>query len=363
MGVGVLQLPARDPLDHRLRHAAEMTRRAASGALYTLALAGALAPIPSWAVERWYSQDIYPSLQRILTTASNSVPFALFDILWVAAAAVCATASYRRIRTDGWRRGPLRLAVMAARAIAAVYIIFLATWGLNYRRVPLIERLAFDPQRVTRTAAGRLGETNAATLNTLYAAAHQTPEPLSSLDAAFQDAVRGLGATRPVVPGRPKPTLLGGYFHETSVAGMTDPFLLETLIAPDLLDVERPFVIAHEWAHLAGYADESEANFIAWLTCRRAGPAARYSAALALIGYAGPRRPLNQALDIGPRIDIYAIGYRYARTNETLRFAARQGYDKYLKANRVERGVESYDAVVQLILGSELDRAGNPRFR
>src|SRR5258708_31014436 len=32
----------------------------------------------------------------------------LFDILWVAAAAVCATASYRRIRTDGWRRGPLR---------------------------------------------------------------------------------------------------------------------------------------------------------------------------------------------------------------------------------------------------------------
>src|SRR5260370_14968085 len=210
---------------------------------------------------------------------------------------------------------------------------------------------------VPRTAAGRLGETNAATLNALEAAAHQTPEPLSSLAAAFQDAVHGLGATRPVVPGRPKPTLLGGYFHETSVAGMTDPFLLETLIAPDLLDVERPFVIAHEWAHLAGYADESEANFIAWLTCRLAGPAARYSAALALIGYAAPRRPRNQALDIGPRIDIYAIGYRYARTNETLPFAARQGYDKYLKANRVERGVESYDAAVQLILGRELHHA------
>ena len=63
--------------------------------------------------------------------------------------------------------------------------------------------------------------------------------------------------------GRPKPTLLGGYFHKASIAGMTDPFFLETLLAPDLLDVERPFVIAHEWAHLAGYADESEANFVA----------------------------------------------------------------------------------------------------
>jgi len=165
------------------------------------------------------------------------------------------------------------------------------------------------------------------------------------------------------VPGRPKPTLLGGYFHQVSVAGMTDPFLLETLIAPDLLDVERPFVIAHEWAHLAGYADESEANFVAWLTCRRGDARARYSAALALIGYAAPRTALRDALDVGPRIDLYAIRYRYSRTNETLRFAARQGYDKYLKANRVERGVESYDAVVQLILGTGLDQNGNPRFR
>ena len=66
---------------------------------------------------------------------------------------------------------------------------------------------------------------------------------------------------------------------------MTDPFFLETLLAPDLLDVERPFVIAHEWAHLAGYADESEANFVAWLTCRRGSPRAQYSAGLALFGH------------------------------------------------------------------------------
>jgi hypothetical protein len=340
-----------------------MTRRVVWGVVYALALAGALAPIPQRTVERWYSQGIYPILQRILTTASNPVPFALFDILWVAAAAACATVAYRYVRTMGWRTGGLRLAVIAAHATALVYVAFLATWGLNYRRVPLIEKLAFSPERVTRAAAAQLGETNAATLNTLYARAHEAPESLPSLAAAFQDALRSLGAMRPVVPGRPKPTLLGGYFHETSVAGMTDPFLLETLIAPDLLDVERPFVIAHEWAHLAGYADESEANFVAWLACRRGDSAAQYSAALALIGYAPPRRPLNQALDLGPRIDLYAIGYRYSRTNETLRFAARQGYDKYLKANRVERGVESYDAVIQLILGSELDPNGNPRVR
>ena len=339
-----------------------MIRRVGWRAAYALALAGALAPIPAWMVERWYSTGLYPALQRVLTPASNLVPIALFDVLWVAAAAASAVAVFRSARL-GWRTGGLRLALLAVRGAALVYLVFLTTWGLNYRRVPLIERLAFDPARVTRIEAARLGERNAASLNALYARAHATPESIESLASAFENAVRALGATRAVIPGRPKPTLLGGYFHEISVAGMTDPFLLETLVAPDLLDVERPFVIAHEWAHLAGYADESEANFVAWLACRRGDAAAQYSAALALIGYVQPRRALKEALDIGPRIDLYAIRYRYSRTNETVRFAARQGYDTFLKANRVKRGVESYDAVVQLILGTGLDQNGNPRFR
>ena len=339
-----------------------MIRRARWPVVYALALAGAVAPLPAWMVERWYSTGFYPMLQRGLTPISNSMPFALFDGLWVAAAAIAAVAVFRCSRS-GWRTGAPRLAVLTARAVALVYLVFLTTWGLNYRRVPLIERLQFDPARVTRSEAARLGDTHAASLNALYARAHAVPASLDSLAAAFADAVRALGARRPVIPGRPKPTLLGGYFHQTAVAGMTDPFFLETLLAPDLLEVERPFVMAHEWAHLAGYADESDANFVAWLACRRGDAGAQYSGALALIGYAQPRRALNQALDIGPRIDLYAIRYRYSRTNETLRFAARQGYDKFLKANRVERGVESYDAVVQLILGTTLDAHGNPRFR
>jgi uncharacterized protein DUF3810 len=339
-----------------------MSRRIRWPVIYVLALAGALIPIPSWMVERWYSLGIYPLLQRGLTSASNLAPFPLFDVLWVTIVAASAAVTYRCIRSAGWRGGGLRLAVLTARTVAVVYVGFLATWGLNYRRAPLVEKLAFDPARVTRAAATRLGDDNAATLNALYARAHESPASMPRLAAAFQEAVKSLGATRSVVPGRPKATLLGGYFHEVAVAGMTDPFFLETLIAPDLLDVERPFVIAHEWAHLAGYADESEANFVAWLACRRSDEAARYSAALALIGYARPAK-LKEALDIGPRIDIYAMSYRYSRTNETLRLAARQGYDKYLKVNRVERGVESYDAVVQLILGTGLDENGNPRFK
>jgi hypothetical protein len=338
-----------------------MTRGAAIAVVVTAALAAVL-PVPATQVERWYSTRVYPAIQHALTSISNAVPFALFDALSVTALCVFAVVVSRSIRRLGWLRGAARASGLLLVGAAVTYLVFLAAWGLNYRRVPIAEKVVFEPSRINRAAARDLGDANVATLNRLFAAAHASPLSLDALASTFDATVRRLGSPS-IVPGRPKQTLLGGYFHEISVAGMTDPFLLETLIAPDLLEVERPFVIAHEWAHLAGYADESEANFIAWLTCRHGDALAQYSAALVMIGYAAPGRPLRDVLDIGPKVDLWAIRDRYAQTNATLRFAAQRGYDTYLKANRVEKGIESYDAVVQLILGTELAEDGYPRRR
>jgi len=338
-----------------------MIRRAAWAAAFVVAALAALLPLPALAVERWYSRGLFPPLQRAMTSVSNIAPFALFDVLWIGALAAAAILAYRQ-RRAGWRTGSLRVALVLACAAVAVYLAFLAAWGLNYRRVPLAEKLVIDETRITAAAHAALGDRAVTVLNADYARAHQGPTDLEALRAVFQQAHGGLGGA-PIVTGRPKATLLGWYFHKASIAGMTDPFFLETLLAPDLLEVERPFVIAHEWAHLAGYADESEANFVAYLACRRGDAAARYSAALMIVGYAPGSRRLADALDPGPKIDLYAIRQRYRQTNVALRFAARESYDRYLKANRVEKGIESYDAVVELILGTELDASGNPRRR
>lgn len=320
-------------------------------------------PLPAPAIERWYTEGLYPRLQRGLTSFSNLVPFPLFDALCVLAVVALALLVYRSVHAAGWGKGILRSGRISIVAGAALYLVFLFTWGLNYRRLPLTEKLAFDRARATPEAADRLAESTVASLNRFYIAAHGNPTTLAALATAFQSALDGLHGPR-IVPGRPKMTLLGGYFHNAAIAGMTDPFFLETLIAPDLLDVERPFVIAHEWGHLAGYADESEANFVAWLTCMRGGDAAQYSAWLAILGHMPSRnRDVLNGLAIGPRIDIYAMSVRYNSTPRVLRLAAREGYDKYLKANRVAKGVASYDSVVELILGTTFDAAGGPVLR
>jgi hypothetical protein len=340
-----------------------MTRRVAWAIVFALALVAAFAPLPASAVERWYSGAIYPPMQRVITSLSNLVPFALFDAIWIGGIAALVIAVRRHVMAYGWRKGAARVLIPLAQTAAVVYLVFLTTWGLNYRRVPMFEKVAFDPSRVTRAADSALGEWAVRELNANYDNAHATPIAPDRLRDAFERTMAAMHE-RPIVVGRPKQTLLGGYFHQTLIAGMTDPFLLETMLAPDLLDVEKPFVIAHEWAHLAGYADESEANFIAFLTCRRADPIARYSAALAIFGYAKPARAdWTKSMGVGPYIDILTINSRYARTNAVLRFAANESYDKYLKANRVEKGIESYDAVIQLILGTGYDANGNPMLK
>ena len=57
-------------------------------------------------------------------------------------------------------------------------------------------------------------------------------------------------------------------------------------------------------------------------------------------------------LDEGPRSDLAAIRARYARSSPTVRRAARDAYDSYLRANRIEEGIDNYAVALQLMLGA-----------
>jgi hypothetical protein len=337
-------------------------------AAVALAAAAALLPIPSALVERVYSTRAYPWWQRQVTPLSNAVPFALFDLLVIAIAATWLVLAIVQVR----RRRTRALVPIAARTVvwaAVAYLVFLAAWGLNYRRTRLVDRLAFDATRVSVDAARVLARAVVAGANREYAAAHAVgAPPLGRVDAglaaAFESAARDLGGPDRVAPGRPKTTWFDWYFRRAGVDGMTDPFFLETLVPSDLTTFERPIVVAHEWAHLAGYADEGEANFVGWLACTRGGAADRYAAWLFLYEQVVARLPRTDPaafaaeLDEGPRADLRAIAARLQR-NVSPRVAAAgwQVYNEYLKSNRVEAGVSSYGEMVRLVLGTRFNPA------
>jgi hypothetical protein len=231
--------------------------------------------------------------------------------------------------------------------------------------VPLEDKIAFDAAAVTPAAARSLAAAAVSRANALHDEAHATgwEDESLRLESAFAVAERDAGAPGTTVTGRPKRTMLDWYFRSAAVAGMTDPFFLETLVASDLLPFERPFVIAHEWSHLAGFADEGEANFIGWLTCLRGSAPAQYSGWLSLyaelIGSLSrrDRQEVAARLAAGPREDLRALADRLSRNvSPAVSAAGWRVYDQYLKANRVEDGAASYARVVRLALGTELGR-------
>lgn len=326
------------------------------------ALAVAL-PVPDEVIDRFYSQFAYARLQAFVTPLSNRTPVAWIDLLLVVSALVLLGRSLWDIRRLAAGRAAGRIAIRLLTAGAAAYLAFLVMWGLNYRRQPLRTKLPFESSRITPEGATALGRSLVDTLNTDYAVAHSSMAPPQEIDAAlaaaFRDAAHGLGLPVRTAFARPKTSLLDLYFRRAGVAGMTDPFFLETLVSSDLLPFERAHVVAHEWAHLAGLADEGEASFAGWLACMRGNPSHRYSGAMALYlevmsGLpASARAEVSGALGEGPRADLRAMQERDARERSArVSLAGWRVYDSYLKMNRVDAGTASYGEVVQLVLGT-----------
>lgn len=329
-----------------------------------LAAAALVAPLPAALIERAYARTVFPRLQPVVTALSNLTAVAWFDLLLVVAVGGFLGLCLRDVRASGFTRALLPMALRLVTLASVAYLAFLLLWGLNYRRQPMRERLPFEPSRISPESAVRLARESVAEVNALHRSAHAQGWPAADqteprLVASLAQALAAVGDRHHVEPGRPKRSVLDLYFRRAGVAGMTNPFFLETLIASDLLPFERPQVVAHEWAHLAGISNEGEANFLGWLTCLRGNAAQRYSGWLFLYSEVVSGLPraaaqeVSTALADGPRADLRAIRARYEReVNPRVSGAGWQVYDSYLKANRVDAGTASYAEVVQLILGT-----------
>ena len=338
--------------------------------LPVLALLLMFAPMPDWAIDSFYTQNVYPQLQRQITSGTNFLPFAVLDVILVATGLMVLFGALRLLRrasADGvvealWD-GSRRL----LRGAALIIILFLVGWGYNYRRQPLensfpggkaapptIEALQAAVLEAN-VLAGKLRRAIGSDMDQRY------DQVAGALDVPMTTALQQLHQPPLGTPGRPKHSLiLTPFFTWAGVTGMVNPIGLESIVHPDLLPFERPFVLAHEWAHLAGQADEAQASAVGWLACMRGSPPLAYSASLYLIMEAASalpgenRQAVMKQLDAGVRADIDAILLRLQRGKPVVQRTASRVYDEYLRANRVADGTASYGRALSLILSAPI---------
>ena len=372
-------------------------------ALDVVLIAAALAlyafPPSAATVDRRFSRGFYPKLQPWLTGATNHVPFAVCDVLLIAVAIFVVFLWILRLRgSKGHVLGALRRSALDTAGLAGlIYILFMGLWGLNYLRVPLARTLDYDEARVEETAVARLARETVQHLNEDAAAAHKEGwfgdlALRGRLEPSFHSALGSLGSVEPVLPWTTKVSFLDPYLGATGISAFTNPFGLEVVANTALLPLEKPFTVAHEWAHVAGYADESEANFIAILACATSrDPMIRYSGWLALYLYrpadaaslargtssSATREPgppprvaaatpetRSENTRLAPQVaaDLRAIDERiHRRLKPGISHVETRIYDRFLKANRVRAGVRSYGLFIKLLLGTRFDPAWVPR--
>lgn len=343
-----------------------------SGLVTAAAVGTATLGVPE-AVTGAYGARVYPAIQSVVTPLSNRTRVPVFDVVVLGLGlglAVSAVVAVRR----AWKRrrlAPLASVVLIGLAVlSAGYLWFLVAWGENYRR-PGVEASieGFQPDRVTPAAVRALADRAVEQANRLHAPAHAQGFPdLDAVPRALAEALhrveRELGRPTPTVFATPKRPLTAPYMRAVGVSGMLAPLFLETYLNPDLTGPERPYVLAHEWAHLSGFAPEEDASFVGVLAALQADVASRYSGWLFLVFEAARQlQPVTRDLVLaglaeGPRRDQRAIEARLRSRVPWLDRASWVAYDRAIRAQGAESGVAGYGRVVQLLLGSgALERA------
>jgi hypothetical protein len=325
-------------------------------------------PGADW-IETAYANGAYPVWEHVAFAITHVLPWSLGDVAALIGIVAIVWRVVRFARAGRGKKTPRALGLLAldVAAILGVYAIwFELSWGWNYARAPIEDRVAFDASQVTAKAADLTRDRAIAEMNKLAIQAHALSIDdldLSALHATWLEAVQRVGDRWQPQVGEPKPTIADPFMEATGTSGFINPLTLNVQLASDVLWFERPFALAHEWSHVAAYAREDEANYLAILTCIRSSDRrVQYSGWLELFLYLPPKAHYTKKT-FSPFVwaDFEAMRKRDAHhINVLLSHWTWNTYNAYLKTNHVASGVYNYNEVSRLILGVPLDTTGLP---
>jgi len=306
------------------------------------------------AIESLYAQGLYRFLAAVVSPITALFPFSLSEIfLYVVIAGSGYWVVHGIIRKRFWRSiGEIAI------ASSVVFLWFYFFWGMNYFRQPLDESLHFPASTPDSTAFRHYLEWSITEVNAGWM---RVPEwSMADLDSEIEAGYRRVFAAlnMKLTSGnrRPKTPVIPAILDYTLTSGIFGPLFHEVHLNSWLLPVELPFVLAHEKAHQIGYAREGECNFLAALVCLTSDdPRVRYSGQFAIVGrssfhdYAASDS-LEKLLRPEVLADFDAVQARVLQYYGPIARWAEKLYDLYLRANKVEGGVKSYDEVIELLI-------------
>jgi len=325
--------------------------------LLTIILSRIFAKYP-YLTNSLYSNGLYPVISTTLSTYTSWFPFSLSDLFYTTLIVYFLVALFLVITLKKKRKIIISI---TAKLIIVIYISFYWLWGFNYFRSNIYSRITLSEKVHTN-------DLFTYTLDQLIIATNQQREKFdfsnnqnidSIIEATYKNEAEFLGIHYPMGKRRIKSFLYAKYMSAASIGGYIGPFFNEVHTNPLLLSLQMPAVIAHEKAHQFGIASESEANFYAWYICIKSGNNdLSYSANLYMLrhflGYAKQNCPdtdFNSKISEKVYEDMIQIREHWKALHiNSVDVISSFIYDKYLRFNHVDQGINDYGGAVQLII-------------
>jgi hypothetical protein len=321
-------------------------------------------------IEEYYSYGIYPIISKIsrITFGFTSVSigdllygmglFFVFRWFWMV----------RKTWTTNWKDNVLKVLSFAS----ILYFMFHFLWATNYHRIPMYEKLKIEKEysieELETFTLKMIEKTNAIQHQITKNDSVKVVIPYS-IPKIFELSVESYASVEKEFPFLKyektsiKPSLISVPLSYMGFGGYLNPFTNEAQVNDRLPKYNFPTTTLHEMAHQIGYASESEANFIGFLTSIKSEDIYfQYSGYSFAVKHClrnlerieeGRSDKFLPFLNSGILKNFEESEQFYKEYETFLEPIFKTFYDNFLKFNQQKDGLEGYSKFVGLMIGME----------
>lgn len=327
----------------------------------------------------WYSLHIYKALVSLAGRFFGIFPISVSEFLLYILAVFfvfCIGRTIREAVHSGKAAAPLaRFFSGLLLAAGILFFIYAAACGVNYYRTSFAEETSLEVEGGTveelKEACRMLTDQVNETASEVYRDESGQMKLTGDVQERAVAAMEKLGEKYDCLEGeypRPKGLVFSWILSVQKLTGIYSPFTIEANYNTEMTDYNIPFTACHELAHLKGFMQEQEANFIGYLAALESDDTEfQYSGALLGWIYCTNAlqetdyeayREIRSELCEEAEVDLEANSQFWQKYESPVAEVANEVNDTYLKANGQQDGVVSYDRMVELILAYNRQQNG-----
>lgn len=336
-------------------------------------------------IEKYYVPYFFTFFSLCIRTVIHIFPCSMGDILY---SIICAFFILKLIiilkNKQPFLTKLKKIGIFIFKIALWFYLIFNVVWGLNYHRPSVLIKMNMQlPQTYTLNELTKLKEVvilkmneNRKQISTEEVRKMNQTQIIKNVIQQIQILQIQYPFLNVKFPSIKKSvfSIVGDYL---SYSGYFNPFTQESQIRFDYPPVLNPFIVCHELAHQMGYAKENEANFIAAFICMNTTiPYFKYAAYMEVlplilseerqiyalnkdtIGYKNAILQTKLLLDSTVKLDFIWLKDFFDKKNNKINKVSRKistsWFNQFLKLNKQNNGILSYNEIIQWYLRYEL---------